>query len=159
MALGLDYSAWMVQNGELKRRFIYQDAQTKKYIATIYLDCMVKQGIAADHTLISFMFTPFRVVDGLDLGLSLSPLSGGRPLPVGVKVTSVDNGEGALMSPRTPQGLKLLLSHLLSGTQLKFGIFQGPEQLVDMPLYNDREFASLHRQEIEKRGKKKSWFW
>ena len=52
----------------------------------------------------------------------------------------------------------LLLSHLLSGQQLKFGIFQGPEQLVDLPFYNDAEFSGLHRQATDKLGKKKSWF-
>jgi hypothetical protein len=158
MAIGVDYSAWLVQNGEIRRRFVYQDPKTGNHVATLFLDCKVEKGAADPHTFLSFMFTPFRVVDGLDLGLALGPFDGGRPVPVGVKVTSVDNGEGALMSPRTPQGLKLLLSHLLAGNQLKFGIFQGPEQLVDMPLYNDPEFALLHRQEIEKLPKKRSWF-
>ncbi len=158
MPIGVDYSAWMVQDGELKRRYIYTDSKTKQYVATIYLDCKVEKGVADTNTFLSFMFTPFAVVDGLDLGLSLAPLDGGRPAPVGVIVTSVDDGKGYLMSPRTPQGLGLLLSHLLSGKQLKFGIFQGPEQLVDMPFYNDPEFSSLHRQATEKFGKKKSWF-
>ena len=158
MAVGVDYSAWLVQDGELKRRYIYTDSKTKQHVATIYLDCKVEKGVVDTHTFLSFMFTPFRVVDGLDLGVSLSPLEGGRPMPVGVNVTSVDDGQGCLMSPRYPQGLKLLLSHLLSGKQLKFGIFQGPEQLVDMPFYNDAEFAILHRQVTEKFGKKKSWF-
>jgi hypothetical protein len=158
MAVGVDYSAWLVQDGEIKRRFVYQDSKTKQYVATIYLDCKVEKGVTDMHTFLSFMFTPFRVVDGLDLGLSLALLDGGRPAPVGVNVTSVDNGQGALMSPRTPQGLRLLLSHLLTGKQLKFGIFQGPEQLVDLPFYNDAEFSGLHRQATEKLGKKKSWF-
>ncbi|WP_439408612.1 hypothetical protein ACNJX9_09865 [Bradyrhizobium sp. DASA03076] len=146
--VGVDYSAWMVQDGELRRRFIYTDSKTRKYIATIYLDCKIEQGAGEPLTFLSFMFTPFRVVDGLDLGLSLAPLDGGRPAPVGVNVTSVDDGQGALMSPRTPQGLRLLLSHLLNGRQLKFGIFQGPEQFVDMPFYNDPEFAELHRSQV-----------
>jgi hypothetical protein len=158
MAVGVDYSAWLVQDGEIRRRFVYQDSKTGQYIATIYLDCKVEKGTTDTHTFLSFIFTPFRVVDGLALGLSLAPLDGGRRAPVGVNVTSVDNGQGALMSPRTPQGLRLLLSHLLTGKQLKFGIFQGPEQLVDMPFYNDAEFSRLHRQETEKLGKKKSWF-
>ncbi len=164
MAVGVDYSAWMIQKGELKRRLVYQDSKTKKYIATIYLDCKVEMGALEPLTFLHFMFTPFQVVDGLDLGLSLAPLDGGRPMPVGVHVKSVDNGEGALMSPRTPQGLRLLLSHLLSGKQLKFGIFQGPEQLVDMPFYNDPEFAQLHRAQVAvltppPAPKKKGWFW
>lgn len=148
MAIGVDYSAWMVKDGELKRRLIYQDSKTLQYIATIHLDCKVEKGAVEPLTSLSFMFTPFRVVDGLDLGLSLATLDGGRPAPVGVNVKSVDNGEGALMWPRTPQGLRLLLSHLIGGQQLKFGIFQGPEQLVDMPFYNDPEFAQLHRAQV-----------
>jgi len=95
----------MVQDGELKRRYIYTDSKTKQYVATIYLDCKVEKGVADTNTFLSFMFTPFAVVDGLDLGLSLAPLDGGRPAPVGVIVTSVDDGKGCLMSPRTPQGL------------------------------------------------------
>lgn len=160
MAVGVDYSAWTVQDGELKRRLIYQDSNTKQYIATIYFDCKVEKGAVEPLTFLSFMFTPFRVVDGLDLGLSLANLDGGRPVPVGVHVTSVDDGNGALMSPRTPQGLRLLLSHLLSGNQLKFGIFQGPEQLVDMPFYNDPEFAQLHRAQVAAlTTTKRGWFW
>jgi hypothetical protein len=158
MAVGVDYSAWLVQDGEMKRRFVYQDSKTGQYIATIYLDCKVEKGAADPHTRLSFMFTPFRVIDGLDLGLSVAPIEAGRPAPVGVDVTSVDDGQGALMSPRTPQGLRLLLSYLLTGKQLKFGIFQGPEQLVDLPFYNDAEFSRLHRQANERLGKKKSWF-
>ncbi|WP_315711648.1 MULTISPECIES: hypothetical protein [unclassified Bradyrhizobium] len=146
--IGVDYSAWMVQDGELRRRYVYQDSKTKKYIATIYLDCKIERGTAEPLTFLSFMFTPFRVIDGLDLGLSLASLDGGRPAPVGVNVTSADDGQGALMSPRTSQGLRLLLSQLLSGKHLKFGIFQGPEQLVDMPFYNDPEFAQLHRAQV-----------
>lgn len=148
MAIGVDYSDWLIQGDEMKRRLVYQDTKTGQYIATIYLDCKVERGVLETHTFLSFMFTPFRVVDGLDLGLSLAPLDGGPPAPVGVLVTSVENGEGALMSPRTPQGLRLLLSHLLTGQQLKFGIWQGPEQLVDMPFYNDAEFARLHRNAV-----------
>jgi hypothetical protein len=146
--IGVDYSAWMVQEGELRRRFDYQDSKTKRYVATIHLDCRIERGIAEPLTLLSFAFSPFRVVDGLDLGLSLAPLDGGRHAPVGANVRSVDDGQGALMSPRTPQGVRLLLSHLLSGKQLKFGIFQGPEQLVDMPFYNDPEFAQLHQAQV-----------
>jgi hypothetical protein len=100
MAVGVDYSAWLVQDGEIKRRFVYQESKTKQYVAAIYLDCKVEKGVTDTHTFLSFMFTPFRVVDGLDLGLSLALLDGGRPAPVGVNVTSVDNGQGALMSPR-----------------------------------------------------------
>ncbi|SFN37881.1 hypothetical protein SAMN05216573_11257 [Bradyrhizobium sp. Rc3b] len=146
--VGVDYSAWDVQNGELRRRFDYQDSKTKRYIATIHLVCKIERGTSEPLTFLAFTFSPFRVVDGLDLGLSLAPLDGGRHAPVGVNVTSVEDGQGALMSPRTPQGLRLLLSHLLSGRQLKFGIFQGPEQLVDMPFYNDSEFAQLHQAQV-----------
>jgi len=148
----------MVQDGELRRRYVYQDSKTNKYIARIYLDCKIERGTAEPLTFLSFMFTPFRVVDGLDLGLSLAPVDGGGPAPVGVNVTSVDDGQGALMSPRTPQGLRLLLSRLLSGKQLKFGIFQGPEQLVDMPFYNDPEFAELHRAQVAALTRGKSVF-
>jgi hypothetical protein len=155
----VDYSAWLVHDGEIKRRFDYQDSKTKEQIATIFFDCKFEKGAVNIHTFLSFMFKPFQVVDGLDLGLSLAPLGGGRPAPVGVNVTSVDNGQGALMSPRTPQGLRLLLSHLLTGKQLKFGISQGPEQLVDMPFFNDPEFARLHSDAVSKLTKKKGWFW
>jgi hypothetical protein len=54
-------------------------------------------------------------------------------------------GQGAQMVPRTPQGRLLLLTHLLAGYHLKFGIFQGPDQLVDLPLYNDDKFSQLYR--------------
>lgn len=146
--VGIDYSAWTVLDGRLRRRLDYQNSRTKKYLATIYIDCDIERGTEEPRTSLSFKFAPFRVVDGLDLGFSLAPLDGGQPAPVGVNVTSVDEGQGALMSPITPQGLRLLLSHLLSGKQLKFGIFQGPEQLVDMPFYNDPEFAQLHRAQV-----------
>lgn len=148
MPIGVDYTAWMVRDGELRRRLIYRDSESNRYIATIYLDCKLEKGAVEPFTFLSFMFTPFRVVDGLDLGLSLATLDSSRPAPVGVNVTSVDDSEGALMSPRTPQGLNVLLSHLLCGKQLKFGIFQGAEQLVDMPFYNDPEFAQLHRAQV-----------
>jgi hypothetical protein len=71
MALGVDYSAWLLQDGELKRRYVYTDSKTKQHVATIYLDCKVERGALETLTFLSFMFTPFRVVDGLDLGLSL----------------------------------------------------------------------------------------
>ena len=82
MAVGVDYSAWMVQDGELKRRLIYQDSKTKQYIATIYLECKVEKGAVEPLTFLYFMFTPFRVVDSLDLGLSLANLDGGRHVPI-----------------------------------------------------------------------------
>ena len=160
MAIRLDYSAWRVQDGEMSRRIDYQDSETKRSIATLVIDCRVEQGIVDIHTFLAFKFSPFRVVDGLDLGLSLAPHDGGRPIPVGVLVSSVDGGDGALMCPRTPQGLRLILSHLLAGYELRFGIFQGPEQLVDMPLYNDSEFAQLHGQLVTSitPPKKRGWF-
>jgi hypothetical protein len=158
MAVGLDYSAWLVEGDEIKRRLVYQDSKTGQYIATIHFACKVEKGILNTHTFLSFMFTPFRVVDGLDLGLALAPLDGGRFVPVGVNVTSVDDGQGALMSPKTSQGLRLLLSHLLAGHQLKFGIFQGQEQLVDMPYFNDPEFARLHSDAVSNLTYKKGWF-
>ena len=74
-------------------------------------------------------------------------------------------GKGALMSPRTTQGTQRQLVALLTGQHLKFAVFQGPEQLVDMPFYNDDEFSIIYRQEVEKAGtgskpeeKKKGWF-
>ena len=150
MAVGVDYSAWLVHDGELKRRHVCTDKTTKQYAATVYFDCKIERGIANNQTFLSFMITPFRVVDGLDLGLSLAPLDGGRSAPVSVNVTSVDNGQGALMSPRTPQGLRQLLSQLMLGDHLKLGIWQGPEQLVDLPFYNDAEFIKLYMQLAER---------
>jgi hypothetical protein len=161
MPIGVDYSAWLVQGDELKRTFTYTDSGSKKYIATIHLTVAVDGG----DTEFTFIFTPFKVVDGLDLGLSLSKLDGGRPAPVGVDVTVADMGQGAQMVPRTPQGRRLLLTHLLSGDHLKFGIFQGPEQLVDMPFYNDDEFSRLYDTVLAKSAptppppqKRKGWF-
>lgn len=163
MAVGLDYSAWVLHNDEIKRRLIYTDTRSGEDVATIYFDCRVGQGLMEPLTFISFKFTPFRVIDGLDLGISLAPLRGGeRPKPVGAMVTSVDDGEAALLTPRTPQGLKLLLSHMLSGEELKFGIWQGPEQLVDLPYFNDREFARLHQDAVNRSAPpppEKKWFW
>jgi hypothetical protein len=53
MAIGVDYSAWLVQDGEIKRRFVYQDSKTKQYVATIYLDCKVERGVNDTHTFLS----------------------------------------------------------------------------------------------------------
>jgi hypothetical protein len=105
MPVGVDYSAWLVKGDELKRSFTYKNKNSGEYIGTIHLTCAVNGG----ETQFTFVFTPFKVVDGLDLGLALAPLHGGRPAPVGVEVLSVDMGEGAQMVPRTPQGRRLLL--------------------------------------------------
>jgi len=163
MAVGVDYSAWSVQDGEMKRRLDYTDSKTKQHVATIFFICKIEKGTTA--TTLSYRFAPFAVVDDLDLGVSLVPMSADRPMPVGVDVKSVDGGKGALMSPRTTQGIQRQLIALFTGQHLKFAVFQGPEQLVDMPFYNDDEFAIIYRQEIEKAGsgskseeKKKGWF-
>jgi hypothetical protein len=73
---------------------------------------------------------------------------------VGVDVKSVDGGKGALMSPRTPQGIQRQLIALLGGQHLKFAVFQGAEQLVDMPFYNDDEFSIIYNQEVAKAEEK-----
>jgi hypothetical protein len=163
MPIGVDYSAWSVQDGEMKRRLDYTDSKTKQHVATIFFTCRIEKGITA--TTLSYRFAPFAVVDDLDLGVSLVPMGADRPMPVGVDVKSVDGGKGALMSPRTTQGIQRQLVALLTGQHLKFAVFQGPEQLVDLPFYNDDEFSIIYRQEVEKAGggskpveKKKGWF-
>ncbi|KJC62171.1 hypothetical protein UP10_02010 [Bradyrhizobium sp. LTSPM299] len=163
MALGVDYSAWSVQDGEMRRRLDYADSKTKQHVATIHFTCKIERGTTA--TTLSYRFAPFAVVDGLDLGLSLVPMGADRPMPVGVDVKSVDGGKAALMSPRTPQGIQRQLLSLHTGQHLKFAVFQGQEQLVDMPFFNDDEFSIIYRQEVEKAGggskpeeKKKGWF-
>jgi hypothetical protein len=162
MAVGVDYSAWSVQDGEMKRRLDYTDSKTKQFIATLHFSCKIERGTTA--TTISYRFAPFAVVDDLDLGISLVPMSASRPLPVGVDVKSIDGGKGALMTHRTPQGIQHQLLALMTGQHLKFAIFQGHEQLVDMPFFNDDEFSLIYSQEVEKAGglakpeEKKSWF-
>lgn len=152
MGVGVDYGAWSVQNGEMKRRLDYTDSNTKQHIATILFTCKIEKGNTA--TALSYRFSPFRVVDDLDLGVSLVLMSADRPMPVGVDVKSVDGGKGALMSPRTPQGIQRQLIALLGGQHLKFAVFQGPEQLVDMPFYNDDEFSIIYNQEVAKAEEK-----
>jgi len=163
MAVGVDYSAWSVQDGEMKRRLDYTDSKTKQYVATVHFSCKIEKGTTA--VALSYRFLPFAVVDGLDLGLSLVPMSADRPMPVGVDVKSIDGGKGALLTPRTPQGIQRQLLALCTGQHLKFAVFQGPEQLVDLPFFNDDEFEIIFRQEVDKAGsapkppeRKKGWF-
>ncbi|WP_213737042.1 hypothetical protein [Bradyrhizobium sp. dw_411] len=162
MAVGVDYSAWSVEDGEMKRRMDYTDSRTKQHVAIIIFTCKIEKGSTA--TTLSYRFAPFAVVDGLDLGVSLVPMGADRSMPVGVDVKSVDGGKGALMSPRTSQGIQRQLIALLTGQHLKFAVFQGLE-LVDMPFYNDDEFPIIYRQQIEKADggsnleeQKKGWF-
>ena len=163
MPTGVDYSAWSVQDGEMKRRLDYTDSKTKQYVATIHFSCKIEKGSTA--TTLSYGFAPFSVVDGLDLGVSLVPMGADRPMPVGVDVKSIDGGTGALMTPRTPQGIQRQVVALLTGQHLKFAVFQGPEQLVDLPFYNDDEFQIIYAEEVARAGvgprpaeKKKGWF-
>lgn len=164
MPIGVDYSAWSVQDGEMKRQLDYTDSKTKRHVATIFFTCKIEKRTTA--TTLSYRFSPFAVVDDLDLGVSLVPMNADRPMPVGVDVKSVDGGKGALMLPRTPQGIQRQVIALLTGHHLKFAVFQGEEQLVDMPFYNDGEFSTIYRQEIERAGgngskqqeKKTGWF-
>lgn len=157
MAISLDYSAWLLEGDEVKRRFIYRNPQTGTEIAVLYFDWLVLQGTFEVQTHMSFMLRPFSVVDGLDLSLSLSPLRSPTSTPVLVKVTSVD--DGALMAPMNREGVHRLLSPFLLGKELSFRIFQGEEQLVELPLFNDGEFPRLHQERVKKFTPKKGWFW
>ena len=163
MPVGVDYSAWDVRDSVMKRRLDYTDSKTKKYVGTIDFTCKIEK--PSTSTTLSYRFKPFPVVDDLDLGVSLVPMHADRPIPVGVDVRSVDDGQGALMTPRTPQGIQRQLVALMTGHHLKFAIFQGSEQLVDMPFYNDDEFGIIFRQICGVVGptqaeppKKKGWF-
>lgn len=63
-SVGLDYSAWTIQDKELRRR----------------LDCNVQRGLLELLAFLHFMFTPFRVDDGDGTPMSPCTLQGPRLL-------------------------------------------------------------------------------
>ena len=42
MPVGVDYSAWDVRDGVMKRRLDYTDSKTKKYVGTIDFTCKIE---------------------------------------------------------------------------------------------------------------------